>query len=163
MTEPLHETSQPSPRRHRFLLFLAAGGVAAIVNIVSRILLNYVMPYEVAIVVAYLCGMTTAYVLNRLFVFDASGRSIHGEYLRFTLVNLLAVVQVWVVSVGLARFVFPLIGFVWHAETVAHVIGVIVPAITSYFGHKKFSFSRAGPSPAPLKRVTGRNRSSRRP
>ncbi len=84
MTEPLHETSQPSPRRHRFLLFLAAGGVAAIVNIVSRILLNYVMPYEVAIVVAYLCGMTTAYVLNRLFVFDASGRSIHGEYLRFT-------------------------------------------------------------------------------
>ena len=55
--------------------FLAVGVVAALVNILSRIALNYVMSYEVAIVVAYVCGMTTAYVLNKLFVFSPSGRA----------------------------------------------------------------------------------------
>jgi putative flippase GtrA len=127
--------------RKRFALFLFAGGTAALVNIVSRIAFNWLMPYEVAIVVAYLCGMTTAYLLNKHFVFAASGRGVAAEYTRFALVNLAAVIQVWIVSVGLARFVFPAIGFAWHADTVAHVIGVAVPVFTSYVGHKRFSFA----------------------
>lgn len=130
--------------RTRFLLFLVMSGIAAIVNVLSRIVLNLAMPYEAAIVVAYLCGMTTAYVLNKLFVFTASGRSFHHEYARFALVNLVAVAQVWLVSVGLARLVFPRIAFEWHAETVAHVIGVMAPVFTSYLGHKHFSFAAAG-------------------
>jgi putative flippase GtrA len=125
----------------QFAKFLAVGVVAALVNILSRIALNYVMSYEVAIVVAYVCGMTTAYVLNKLFVFSPSGRAVHDEYIRFTIVNLFAVAQVWIVSVGLAFYVFPSIGFGWHAETVAHIIGVMVPAVTSYFGHRHFSFA----------------------
>jgi len=125
----------------RFALFVVAGGIAALVNIASRLALNLVMPYEVAIVVAYVCGMTTAYALNKLFVFERSGRAVTDEYVRFTLVNLVAVAQVWLVSVGLARLLFPAVGFTWHAETVAHVIGVIVPVFTSYLGHKHFSFA----------------------
>ena len=128
--------------RQRFVLFLVAGGLAALVNILSRIAFNWIMPYEVAIVVAYLCGMTAAYLLNKRFVFEASGRSVTSEYTRFALVNLLAIAQVWIVSVGLARLVFPAIGFTWHADTVAHVIGVIVPAFTSYLGHRHFSFAK---------------------
>jgi len=125
----------------RFGLFLLAGGTAALANILSRIVFSLAMPYEVAIVVAYVVGMTVAYALNRSFVFEESGRSVADEYVRFTIVNLVAVAQVWIVSVGLARVVFPAIGFAWHAETVAHVIGVIVPVFTSYFGHKHFSFA----------------------
>ena len=128
--------------RRRFALFVLAGGIAALVNILSRVALNWIMPYEVAIVIAYLCGMTTAYLLNRAFVFEASGRAVASEYTRFALVNLAAVVQVWVVSVGLARLVFPAVGFAWQAETVAHVIGVMVPVFTSYLGHKHFSFAK---------------------
>jgi putative flippase GtrA len=131
-----------TPGRQRFVLFVLAGGAAALVNILSRVALNWIMPYEVAIVVAYLCGMTTAYLLNRHFVFEASGRAVASEYMRFALVNLAAIVQVWVVSVGLARLVFPAVGFAWHAETVAHVIGVAVPVFTSYLGHKHFSFAK---------------------
>lgn len=132
-----------SGEHRRFVLFLLAGGAAALVNISSRIALNLLMPYEVAIVVAYLAGMTTAYLLNRHFVFTASGRSVASEYVRFALVNLAAVAQVWVVSVGLARWIFPAVGFAWHSETVAHVIGVAVPVFTSYLGHKHFSFARS--------------------
>ncbi len=130
--------------RKRFALFLFAGGTAALVNILSRIAFNWLMPYEVAIVVAYLCGMTMAYLLNKRFVFTSSGRGVASEYMRFALVNLAAVAQVWIVSVGLARLVFPAIGFIWHAETVAHVIGVTIPVFTSYLGHKHFSFAAKG-------------------
>jgi putative flippase GtrA len=55
-------------------------------------------------------------------------------------VNLLALVQVWLISVGLVRLVFPAIGFIWQAETMAHAIGVVSPVITSYFAHKYYSF-----------------------
>ena len=133
-----------SAERNRFVLFVLAGGTAALVNILSRIAFNWIMPYEVAIIVAYLCGMTTAYLLNRYFVFAASGRGVASEYTRFALVNLAAVAQVWIVSVGLARLAFPAIGFTWHAETVAHVIGVAIPVFTSYLGHKHFSFAAKG-------------------
>lgn len=143
MKGPAPGSAAKSSEQRRFVLFVFVGGVAASINILSRIALNVVMSYEIAIVGAYICGMTTAYVLNRLFVFAASGRGITSEYLRFTLVNLAAVVQVWIVSVGLARLVLPSIGFTWHPETVAHVIGVTIPVFTSYFGHKYFSFARS--------------------
>jgi putative flippase GtrA len=136
------QPKQQRPAGHRqFIAFLVAGGIAALVNIVSRIPLNWVMPYEVAILVAYVCGMTVAYLLNRNFVFAASGRGVTSEYTRFALVNLVAVAQVWIVSVGLARYIFPAIGFMWHDDTVAHVIGVLVPVFTSYLGHRHFSFA----------------------
>ena len=121
--------------------FLLTGGVAAGANVVSRWLLSHAMVYEIAVVLAYLVGMVTAQLLSRAFVFARSGRTVADEALRFALVNAVALVQVWAVSVGLARLVFPAIGFGWHAEDIAHLIGVAIPAVTSYFGHRHFSFS----------------------
>ncbi|NQW12180.1 MAG: GtrA family protein [Alphaproteobacteria bacterium] len=121
--------------------FLVTGGVAAGVNVLSRWVLSHGMVYELAVVIAYLIGMTTAYVLARVFVFARSGRTMRDEAARFALVNVAALAQVWIVSVGLARLVFPWLGFGWHAEDIAHLIGVAVPAVTSYFGHRHFSFA----------------------
>jgi putative flippase GtrA len=125
----------------QFLRFLLTGGVAAGVNLASRYLLNLVMSFELAVVLAYLIGMITAYVLARLFVFAASGRSVASEFGRFTITNAFALALVWIISVGLARLVFPATGFTWHANDVAHLIGVAAPAITSYFGHRAFTFA----------------------
>jgi putative flippase GtrA len=136
-------SKNPSADRNRFARFVLVGGSAAAINILSRIVLSRTMSYEAAIIVAYVCGMTTAFALNKLFVFAPSGRAVHNEYLRFTLVNLVALAQVWVVSVGLAFFIFPAIGFTWHAETIAHILGVAIPTVTSYLGHRHFSFAAA--------------------
>lgn len=125
----------------QFVKFLLTGGVAALVNLGSRYLLNEVVDFEVAVALAYLLGMVTAYVLARLFVFEASGRSVASEFKRFTIVNLFSLVLVWSISVGLARLVFPAIGFAWHADDVAHFIGVMAPAIASYFGHRFYTFA----------------------
>ena len=126
-----------------FLRFTLSGGAAAGVNIFSRIAFSQAMPYEAAIIVAYLVAMTTAFFLMKFFVFEQSGQSSVHEYARFGLVNFVALAQVWVISVGLARWVFPFVGFFWLADTVAHVIGVASPIVTSYFAHKHFSFRRA--------------------
>jgi putative flippase GtrA len=130
---------------NRFARFLITGGIAASVNVVSRYFLSMAMEYRWAIIVAYLCGMTTAWLLSRLFVFEATGRSRRDEYLRFGIVNAVAAAQVWIVSVGLAEYAFPALGFTWHPEEVAHVIGVIIPVFTSYLGHKHFSFAPVKP------------------
>jgi putative flippase GtrA len=128
--------------RARFIRFMVTGGVAAVVNLVSRYLLNFLISFGSAVAVAYLFGMVTAYALGRLFVFERSGRTVADEFWRFTVVNLFAAAQVWVISVGLGEYVFPASGFGWHPLDVAHLIGVAVPVFTSYFGHRHFSFAR---------------------
>ncbi len=129
------------PEMRRFIAFLLTGVAAAAVNIVSRILFTFAVSYEVAVVLAFMVGMTTAFTLAKVFVFKGTGRSLRVEYGRFALVNLAALVQVFAISVLLAKVVFPAIGFAWHAETIAHVVGVLSPVLVSYQGHKRFSFA----------------------
>lgn len=128
-------------QQFQFLRFLLTGGIAAGVNLASRYLLMAWLDFRWAVLVAYLFGMVTAWLLARRFVFAASGRSRGDELLRFGLVNVVAAAQVWLISVGLAEYLFPAIGFGFHPEEVAHGIGVVIPVFTSYLGHRHFSFA----------------------
>lgn len=123
-----------------FIRFAISGGIAAGVNILSRMALSQFVSYSIAVAIAYLFGMTTAYVLMKVMVFERSGQRVHHEYIRFALVNAVAFAQVWLVSIGLARYLLPAIGLVTHAEIIGHVIGVLSPIVTSYFMHKYFTF-----------------------
>jgi putative flippase GtrA len=127
----------------RFFRFLLTGGTAAIVNLGSRYVLNMFMSFEAAVAVAFLFGVSTAYVLNKLFVFSGSGWAISTEFRRFVTVNLVALALVWAISVGLAVVVFPAIGFRWQSDLIAHFIGVISPTVLSYFAHRDYTFRSA--------------------
>ncbi len=124
----------------RFMKFVIAGGLAALANFSSRILLSTLFPYVVAIILAYGIGMVTAFILVRLFVFERSDNPLHHQAFWFTLVNFAAVLQTIGISLLFAHLIFPHLGFAWHSETVAHGIGVIFPVFTSYLGHKHWSF-----------------------
>jgi putative flippase GtrA len=126
----------------QFLAFLLVGGFAAFVNWLSRFYFSGFMSFTAAIVLAYLVGMTTAFVLSRVIVFERSGRSAQSDFMRFAIVNVVAVIQVWLISVALARWLMPWVGFTWHAEEVAHAIGVAAPIVTSYLGHRHFTFGK---------------------
>jgi hypothetical protein len=52
-----------------------------------------------------------------------------------------AVTQTWLVSVGLLRLVFPAIGLQTQPELVAHAVGLASAALTSFWGHRAFSFA----------------------
>lgn len=124
----------------QFLAFLVTGGIAAAVNFTSRIVYNLWMDYSAAIVLAYLTGMVTAFVLARLFVFTGTGQSLRDSGLKFAAVNAVAVLQTWAVSVVLAYYVLPAAGITRFAAEIAHAAGVAVPVFTSYLGHKHWSF-----------------------
>ena len=127
-------------RSRQFLLFLMTGGFSAIVNFVSRIVYNQWMTFSVAVVLAYLTGMVTAFVLARLFVFRNSRHSMQRSAVFFVLVNALGILQTWVVSIVLADHVLPSLGVTLFVREIAHGIGVLVPVFSSYIGHKHWSF-----------------------
>lgn len=124
----------------QFGVFLVAGGIAALANIGSRIGFSRLMPYVPAILCAYIVGMVVAFLLNRLFVFRNPRHGLHHQVLWFTAVNLAAVAQTLVVSLLFAHWLLPWAGIHEHVETLAHVIGVAVPTITSYVGHRFITF-----------------------
>lgn len=127
-------------RSRQFLVFLLTGGIAAAVNFGSRILYNQWMGFSAAIVLAYITGMVTAFVLARLFVFRNSQRALHHSALYFVLVNGVAVLQTWAISLLLADWLLPALGVRQYMHELAHAAGVVVPVFTSYLGHKHLSF-----------------------
>lgn len=141
MTE-VKQTVRSAFLSRSFLLFLLTGGFAAAVNWSSRILYNIWMPFSAAIVLAYITGMIVAYVLAKLFVFKNSTQSAHRSIFFFIVVNLVAVLQTWGVSIVLTYYVLPALGWQWHPREVAHACGVALPVFTSYLGHKHWTFRR---------------------
>ncbi len=124
----------------QFIAFLLTGGAAAAVNFGSRIIYNQWTGFSTAVILAYITGMITAFVLAKLFVFKDSQQSVHKSALIFTLVNLVAVLQTWGVSIGLAYYVLPTLGVTAYVKEIAHAAGVTFPVFTSYLGHKHLSF-----------------------
>ena len=127
----------------QFVIFLVTGGVAAAVNFGSRILYNQWVNFSIAVVLAYLTGMVTAFVLARYFVFTESNQSMQRSALWFVVVNIVAVMQTWVISMLLAYYVLPRMDLTQFIPEIAHAVGVVVPVFTSYLGHKRFSFKQA--------------------
>lgn len=124
----------------QFVVFLVTGGTAAAVNFGSRIVYNQWLPFSGAVILAYLTGMVTAFVLAKMFVFKESTQSTRRAVLFFTLVNVVAVLQTWLISMGLAFYLLPALGVTHFVKEIAHAVGVVVPVFTSYLGHKRWSF-----------------------
>lgn len=119
--------------------FLVASSIAAACNFGSRIALSQVLPYTLAVVLAFGVGLTTAFWLNRRFVFVAAG-SAPRQFAIFFAVNMVALVQTVLVSLAMLHYVLPLLGWQWRAEEVAHAAGIAAPIVSSYFGHKHLTF-----------------------
>jgi putative flippase GtrA len=124
----------------QFLVFLITGGVAACINFSSRLLYNQWMSFSSAIVLAYLTGMIAAYVLVRTFVFTESRQALTQSIAFFLLINVLGVAQTWVVSMLLAFQLLPALEIRMLVPEISHAVGIMVPAFTSYLGHKYWSF-----------------------
>lgn len=139
---PLDRGAARRAEGKRFASFVVTGGLAALANLGARWLLSHVMTYAFAVTLAYLVGMTTAYLLARAYVFKPTGNGRAGEFTRFAMVNAVSFLVVLAVSVGLADWLLPKIGWRWHPEDVAHLVGVMSPIVLSYYAHKHFSFGQ---------------------
>jgi len=127
-------------KSRQFLVFLLTGGTAAAVNFGSQIVYSQWLGFSSAVILAYITGMITAFVLAKLFVFKESKQAVHRSAIFFVLVNLIAVLQTWAISLGLAYYLLPSLGVTMFIREIAHAVGVAVPVFTSYVGHKRWSF-----------------------
>ncbi len=123
-----------------FARFLLTGGIAALVNFGSRLGLEYWMPFSAAVLLAYVIGMATAFLLAKIFVFKQSTHELPKSALYFVGVNLVAILQTWAVSMGLAFYLLPWLGVSLYRLEIAHAVGLAVPVFSSYIGHKYLSF-----------------------
>jgi putative flippase GtrA len=130
---------------NRFVRFLLAGGLAAIINFGSRFVYSIFVDFSVAVVLAFLSGLTAGYILNKRYVFTSSKNSRVYEVSWFVLINLFALVQTWGLSVYLVQWLpghLPITGpgGAELAEAMAHGAGILLPVFTSYIGHKYLTF-----------------------
>lgn len=137
---PTDSTSNLARAAKQFARFVVLGGIAAVVNFGSRFLFSWLMPFEIAVICAYCVAAATGFLLFRLFVFPRSSRPIAEQSVAFFIVSFAGMIQTWIVSILLLRFVFPAIHYVGPWEASAHGVAIGVPIITSYFGHKRLTF-----------------------
>jgi putative flippase GtrA len=121
-------------------MFLLTGGTAAAVNFGSRILYSQWLGFSSAVIFAYITGMIVAYVLAKLFVFKEGQQAASRSITFFILVNGVAILQTWAISMALAYYLLPTLGITLFVREIAHATGVIFPVFTSYIGHKRWSF-----------------------
>lgn len=132
--------SPSAPAGRQFSLYLLAGGLAALANWGSRFVFSRWLPFEAAVLAAFCVGLCTGFLLMRRYAFAGSRQSLPRQAFGYLLVNLFAALQTLVISSVLLRLVLPpqLLGL--SAEAVAHAAGILVPVVTSYFGHRWITF-----------------------
>jgi putative flippase GtrA len=127
----------------QFGRFLIAGGVALLLHWLSRFVFNWYVDFGWAIVLAYLVGIVVAFVLNKIFVFPYSGRSLNFELFFFFFVNVAAFPFVWVAAYVLGEWVF----VHWMPKQIAlafgHAIAISLPVFVNFVLHKFITFRGA--------------------
>lgn len=128
--------------RREILLFVLVGAVAAAANFGSRFFFSVFVGFDAAVVLAFFVGLTTAFVLNRAFVFVGErATSWHTEALRFAIVNLFGLLLTLGVSLLVLRYLQPAASDVRAAEAIAHFAGIAATVVSSYVAHKFWTFN----------------------
>ncbi|OGT37184.1 MAG: hypothetical protein A3F11_05930 [Gammaproteobacteria bacterium RIFCSPHIGHO2_12_FULL_37_14] len=127
-------------RNNQFYKFLMACSIAAGLNFLSRILLGLFMSYKTSIIVAYLIGIITAYILCHYFVFQPKKNNKKAQIAYFITVNIFSIMLTVTASTYLANHGLWFIHREFTRLELAHFIGICVPMISGYFGHKYLSF-----------------------
>ena len=125
------------------LRFLIAGGFAAAVNWAVRFPLSLLLPYAAAVIVAGAIGMAVGFVTYRHYVYPGSRRTTAQQLRGFIAVNCGAMAVVAAVAVILKDGLFPLVGFGFAPEAVAHAVGIAAGALANFVGHRNVTFPAA--------------------
>ncbi len=100
--------------------------------------------YAIAITFSWIVSNVTSFVLQRRFVFRATGHILR-EFVKFTSVTFGS----FLANLGLSWFSASVLGFTSAAEKlVSQLIVTIILVVVTYVLHKSFSFRRTGSAPA---------------
>jgi putative flippase GtrA len=127
----------------QFARFLLAGGVALLCHWLSRFAFNAFVSYGWAIVLAYVVGMLVAFVLNKIYVFPYSERSLNFEASVFFLVNIAWFPFVWIIAYALGEWVLADRVPRELALALSHGFAITLPVFVNFALHKFITFRGA--------------------
>ena len=133
-------SSKKREEKRQFILFIITGGTSAIINILSRIILSNFFRFEIAILISYGIGMITAFSLAKRYVFLNSNKSIRKSFPAFALVNLISVLQTFLVSIFIKNWLIIFFDNLSFIELISHTCGLGILVFTSFYGHKYITF-----------------------
>lgn len=124
----------------KFILYGINGVVNTSVSYGLFLFLSSIIDYRVAIVIAYVAGMMSSYLLNGAIVFAT-----RGHLPRFIAVNLCLML----VNLSITSYLVE--GHQW-SKAIAQLIAIIVVFIIGFFVNKHFVFSEhiGTPQPGPV-------------
>jgi energy-coupling factor transport system substrate-specific component len=125
---------------NQFVLFLCSSGAALVLHWVARMLLSLVLPFSVAVVLAYGVGMVSAYLLQKRYVFTRSANSRSREIGLFLAVNLAWLPVVWVLSLWLGDNVLAHLMDPGAAHAIGHGVAITTPVLVNFAFHKFLTF-----------------------
>ena len=125
--------------------FLVAGGLASLFNWLVRFPLSLLLPFELAVGVAYAFGMGIGFALYRSWVFPGSALPLRVQAARFIAVNAAGLAIVMLSAKGFLVFLgsgglLP----VSRAEALAHAAAIVLGAVVNFLGHRTLTFARRG-------------------
>jgi len=126
---------------HQIIVFGILSGLAALVNIGSRIILSQFISFQIAVSGAYLFGMTLNFILNKRFTFPDGPRKTIAELRTFSCIALVGLLLTNILAAGcLVLFSQLFSASLPTIETMAHTTAVGLVGVYSFLGHKYFSY-----------------------
>ena len=89
--------------------------------------------------IAYVFGIASAFLLNRIFVFPNTNRPVKKQMRDFVLTNVAFFPVVWVMSILLAS-ALPSVGITMYTEGIAHAIAISIPMMATFLIYKFIAF-----------------------
>jgi putative flippase GtrA len=127
-------------RNPQFIKFLISGTISTLINLFVRFCLSFFISYPAAIIISYLIGMMTSYIIFKMWVFQSQRHNLLQQLGYYLVINLLGLAQTIFVSLWLFHYIFTGINGIILRETLSHIIGLSVPIVSSYIGHKYLTF-----------------------
>lgn len=123
----------------QFLAFLAVGSLAAAIHWLCRYFLSYWISFEYAVAIAYVFGIASAFILNKIYVFPNTNRSVNKQMRDFVLTNVAFFPVVWVMSILLVS-VLSSAGVTMYTEGIAHGVAISIPMMATFLIYKFIAF-----------------------
>lgn len=140
----INPTSQTSVDLCEFLRFILTGVTATVGNMATVYASGYFIEYRLALIAGLIVGFLISFVMGKLFAFQsASASATRQEFGRFILVYAFGATLYWFVASFVGMYVASQFLPPRFAQLVGVFAGASLMVITSYFGHRLFTFAGA--------------------
>lgn len=141
----MRDAARPLVNPHEFARFFVTGVTATVGNMLTVAGLRGVMVYSRALIAGLLTGFAISFVMGKLFAFRSRAMSGTGsELTRFVLVYAFGAAIFWAVGMIVGLKIAPQLMPRQWAEVAGVLAGASVMVVTSYIGHRWFTYAHVG-------------------